>query len=141
MSEKNYTKVQVRSVNLMQGQESHCRGGHRWPVKGRTVLVSDALLAALRACPFTSVDAFVKDEAEAEPLDLITAKDYRDPAVLAQQQKADLEAELAALKAADEIAALQAEIEARKSGKKPPAAKPEGKDEKKGEKKGEKDAS
>lgn len=110
MSSSTYTKVHVRSVDLLPTYDSHCRGGHRWSKAGRTVMVTSRLLQVLRKCKRTAIDLDPQGEVEAEPLDLIVAQDYRDPLDVARQEKRELERELEAERAEEEAAKMRAEL-------------------------------
>jgi hypothetical protein len=107
------------------------RGGHRWPVAGRTVEVTDELFAVLRRELFLSVDLEPEGEPETGVLSLIDNfcgdRAHNAQAETREKMKA-LEAEKASLEAAAKVAALEAEVLALRAKvakpEKPKAEKP-----------------
>lgn len=127
------TKTRLVGVRALprQGFDYFNRGGHRWPVGespvpkadgklrfppgGRTVRVTDRLLAVLRKEPMLSVDLEPSGDPETDALDLIDNfcgdRAHNDGFATREALKA-LEAEKAILENAAKVAALKAEIAA-----------------------------
>ena len=141
------TKTRIVGVRALPrpGFDYFNRGGHRWPVGespvpkadgklkfppgGRTVRVTDRLLAVLRKEQMLSVDLEPTEHAESDVLDLVDNfcgdRAHNDGYATRERLKA-LEAEKAILENAAKVAALEAEIAAmRKAAAKKPEKAPE----------------